>query len=108
MDLRLYYQKIRELESKIESEFPLVVSLETGNGGRPGARTEVARRLAAKMLLDGSARLATAEEAQQHREESEEARKAALHAAAASKLQLTVVSAADLERFKGKAPLSKS
>ena len=107
MDLRVYYQEICELESKIESEFPLVVSLETGNGGKQGARTEVARRLAAKMLLDGSARLATPEETQQYREDSEEARKSALHAAAASKLQLTVVSAADLERFKGKAQSSK-
>jgi hypothetical protein len=107
MDLRVYYQKIRELEGKIENEFPIVISHETGDGGKEGARSEVPRKLAAKMLVDGTARLATAEEAKQHRDSNEEARKTAEQLAAASKLQLTVITAADLERLKGKAQPSR-
>jgi hypothetical protein len=108
MDLRAYYQNIRALEATIDSEFPLVISRETGDGGKEGARTEVPRRLAAKMLLEGNARLATAEEARRYREATEEARKAAEQAALASKMQLTVVSTADLERLKGKAQPARS
>ena len=33
MDLRAYYQKIREIETRIEEAFAIVVSLETGDGG---------------------------------------------------------------------------
>src|ERR1043166_7666623 len=50
MDLRHYYRKIREMESNITDEYPLVVSFETGDGGKSGICTEVPRRLAAKRL----------------------------------------------------------
>ncbi len=102
MDLRAYYQKLRDLESTIESEFPIVVSRATGDGGKEGTRTEVPRRLAAKMILEGTARLATVEEANRFREDNNEARRAAEQAAAAARVQVTVVSAGDLERLRGK------
>ena len=107
MDLRIYYQKIRELESKIGDEFPIVVSRETGNGGKEGIHSEVPRRLAAKMLIEGAARLATADEAKKYRDNSDEVRKAAEQAAAAARVQLTVVSASELERLKGRSQPSK-
>ena len=50
MDLRVYYQKIRDIESKIAHEFPVVKSLETSDGGKPGILTEVPRRIAAKLV----------------------------------------------------------
>src|ERR1035441_7124302 len=53
MDLQVYYQKIRETEAKMADEFPLVVSMETADGGKSGTTTEVPRRLAAKMLVEG-------------------------------------------------------
>ncbi len=107
MDLRIYYQKLRELESKLGEEFPIVVSLETGNGGKEGICSEVPRRLAAKMMIEGAARLATAEETKKHRDDADEARKAAEQAAAAARVQLTVLSASDLDRLKGRSQPSK-
>jgi hypothetical protein len=103
MDLRIYYQKIREVESTIGDEFPLVVSRETADGGKPGMTTEVPRRLAAKMIVEGQARLATPEEAQAHRDELAEARRMAEQAAIATRLQVSVLSTADLEQLRADA-----
>jgi hypothetical protein len=62
MDLRNYFQKIKEIESTIVELFTLVVSLETGDGGKAGTPTEVSRALAAKMIVEGLVRLADAAE----------------------------------------------
>jgi hypothetical protein len=91
MDLRIYYQKVREKRAGITDEFPIVVSEETQDGGRQGTLTEVSRELAAKMLVDGTARLATTDEATQFRERQTKLRKAAEEERAASKVQLTVI-----------------
>ena len=100
MDLQAYYQKIRELESKITDEFPIVVSLETSDGGKGGTRTEVPRRIGAKLLVEGMARLASKEEAKVYREALAEAKRAADRAAAATRLQLTVLSTTELDRLR--------
>jgi hypothetical protein len=107
MDLKLYYQKIRELETKLEDEFPIIVSRESADGGKEGTRAEVPRRVAAKMVVEGLARVATPEEAKKYRDAVEERRKAAEQTAAASRLQLTVISAVDLEKLKGKSQPAK-
>jgi len=62
MDLRGYYQKIKEVESKIADAFALIVSLESPDGGKAGTQTEVTRSLAAKMIVNGLAKLVTAED----------------------------------------------
>jgi len=103
MDLQVYYQKIREAESKIPEEFPLVVSAETNDGGKGGTITEVPRRIAAKLMIEGQARLATKEEAKAHREAVAEAKRAADRAAAAAKVQLTVLSTTELDKLRGAA-----
>jgi len=59
MDLRVYYQKIRDIESKIPGQYAVVVSLPTPDGGKAGTITEVSRRVAAKMVVDGTAKLAS-------------------------------------------------
>jgi hypothetical protein len=64
MELRNYFQKIKQVESTIEDPFTLVVSLETGDGGKAGTFTEVSRSLAAKLIVNGLARLADAAEKQ--------------------------------------------
>jgi len=51
MDLKLYYQKVRDTASKIADPFPVVVSKETTDGGKDGIFTEVTRPIAAKMLV---------------------------------------------------------
>ena len=63
MDLRVFYQKIRKVELEIADSHVVVVSLETPDGGKPGVKTEVTRENAARMIVEGSARLASKSEA---------------------------------------------
>ena len=100
MDLKLYYQKIRDMESKITEAFPVVVSSATADGGKPGVLTEVTPGIAAKMVVEGSARLATAQEAKAFRAVQAEAKRVADQAAAAAKVQFTVVSTSELHKLK--------
>jgi hypothetical protein len=106
MDLTHYYQKIRDMEAKIVDEFPLVVSRETADGGKQGTKTEVPKRLAAKLIIGGLARLADEDEKAVFQSLQAEAIRAAEQLAAAAKVQLTVLTSSDLERLK-KAPASK-
>jgi hypothetical protein len=103
MDLQVYYQKIREMETKIADEFPLMVSMETSDGGKSGTKTEVPRRLAAKLLVEGQARLASKDELKAHREALAEAKRMADREAAAARLQLTVLSTTELDRLRSDA-----
>ena len=91
MDLKFYYQNIRDEEAKISDPFPVVVSTDTEDGGKPGMQTEVTRALAAKMIVDGRARLATTDETNAFRKTKAEAKAKADQAAEAAKLQFTVV-----------------
>jgi hypothetical protein len=92
MDLRIYYQKIREVESKIEAEFPVVKSRETADGGKGGTLTEVSRNTAAKLIVDGVAELASGDEMEQFREQVEAAKKTVdSHLAAVAAQRLTLI-----------------
>ena len=101
MDLKIYYQKIREVEEQIKDEFPILASRETPDGGKAGVFTEVVKRLAAKLLVDGLAELAHAKDAEAFRIAKAEAKKNADDQAAASKIQMTLISPGDLDRLKG-------
>ena len=101
MDLKRYYEKIREVEAKIADEFPVVVSREMADGGKEGTHTEVGRRLAARMIVEGLARLASAAERDAFRAVQAEACLVAEQVAAASKVQLAVLSSAELQKLKG-------
>ncbi|MEX2263566.1 MAG: hypothetical protein WD696_16535 [Bryobacteraceae bacterium] len=101
MDLRVYYQKIREAEAALQGDAVVVVSLETPDGGKPNVQTEVSRQVAARLIVDGRARVATGEESRQFREETAEARRAAEQAALSSRVQVTVLSENDLRTLKG-------
>ncbi len=57
MELREYWKKIRKVEEKIAEPFVTVVSRKTRDGGRAGRRIEVAREVAAKLIVDGRADL---------------------------------------------------
>lgn len=100
MDLRGYYQEIRETESKIAAGDVVVVSLATPDGGRAGVRTEVPRSIAARLLVEKRARLATEEEAAEFRREEAEARRAVEQAEAAKRLQVTVIPDAELKALR--------
>jgi hypothetical protein len=101
MDLKLYYQKIRDVAAQIEEPFPVMVSRETADGGKDGVLTEVSQALAAKMVVEGTARVATVAEAKDFRQKHAEERRILEQAAAAAKVQLAVLSTDELHKLKG-------
>lgn len=75
MDVRAYYQKIRKMEAELPERFVVIVSRETPDGGKAGVMTEVARSLAAKLIVEDQARLASPEETTQFRAATEQQRR---------------------------------
>ena len=101
MDLSMYYQKIRDVEATIPDAFPVVVSLVTGDGGKGGVASEVIRRVAAKMIVEGSAQIATAAEVKIYQALRMAGFRAAQEMALAGRVELTVVSSDDLRKLRG-------
>jgi len=99
MDLRTYYQKIRDTEATIPAAFVVVESLQTDDGGKSGILVEVTRHLAAKMVAEGTAKLATADQAAAFQQAKAAALKAAQEAATAAKLEVTMVPSDDLKKL---------
>lgn len=95
MDLRGYYQKIHETQKELGDGPVVLVSLETPDGGKPGVLVEVTPALAAKMLVDGIARLGSEQEAREFQEQKIAAKRLADQIAAANRMQVVVVPAAE-------------
>jgi hypothetical protein len=93
MDLRAYYQKVRELETTLTSPHVVMVSMATPDGGKPGVVTEVPTPIAARMVVEGASRQATEAEARTFREQQGAAKQAAEDAAIANRVQVVVVPA---------------
>lgn len=66
MNLRDYYNTIRSIAASIETEFAVVVSVLTSDGGQPGVMTEVRRDQAARLVAENKAVLATPDQAQEY------------------------------------------
>ena len=96
MDLKAYYRRIREAEAAIEDEFPVVKSLTTESGGRAGKLTETPRAVAARMVVNGVAELASAEEAESFRQAAKEAQQREEERRRAAQIQFNVVTEDDL------------
>ena len=92
MDLRQYFQKIREIEAGIREPYIFVVSLETSDGGKAGIVSEVKRGLAAKLIVEGKAALASNAEREEFLEKQAAARAEAERSEVARQLQVTIVS----------------
>lgn len=92
MDLKKYFRKIREVEATISTPHIFVTSLETADGGKAGLVTEVAREIAAKMIAEGRAILATETEREAFLAHQESERLAAEKADVARRLHVTVIS----------------
>src|SRR4051794_35424527 len=107
MDTKAYYQKIRDVEAGLMKTFAVVVSLETPDGGAAGLLTEALPRLAAKMIVDGLARLASEEEEKTFLDQKQEAKRVAEHVEAAKRMQVTVVSESDLRALRSGKPAVK-
>jgi hypothetical protein len=67
MDLRAYYQKIRRIEAGITETSVVIVSRETSDGGRAGVCVDVPRSVAARLIADEKADMASAEDAAEFR-----------------------------------------
>ncbi|HMF74209.1 MAG TPA: hypothetical protein VK604_00965 [Bryobacteraceae bacterium] len=91
MDLRQYFKKIRDTEMALTELFPLVVSLETSDGGKSGMVSEVTRELAAKMFVEGRALLADEQQRQLYFERQAVTKRAAEKADLARRLQVAII-----------------
>jgi hypothetical protein len=108
MDLRVYYQKIRELERSFKDSFPIVVSQETPEGGVAGVMTETPVYIAARMVVEGQARLSSDAEAKDFLAQKAEAKRTADQMEASKRMQFTVVSEKDLQALRSPKPAAKS
>jgi hypothetical protein len=97
VDLRQYFKKIRDTESGLADSFPLVVSLETSDGGKAGTISEVSREQAAKLIVENCARLANEAEKKAYLDKQASDKKAAARAELARRVQVTIVGQPDFE-----------
>ena len=100
MDLRVFFQKLRKIEQEITEPTVVVVSHETPDGGRSGQLAEVSRGNAARLILEGHAHLATAEQSAEFQAAARKALEEAQQRLIAEKVQVTVISDADLKAMK--------
>jgi hypothetical protein len=100
MDVRAYYRKIRETEELLNGDHFVVVSLDTPEGGRAGVRTETSRAVAAKLIAEGRARVASDEESLEFHESRREDRERLEAELAARRMQVMVIPHHDLRKPK--------
>ena len=100
MDLRVYFQKIKQVEQSIEGAFAVIVSQETSDGGIAGVLTEVHKASAAQMIVEGKAQLATKDEADAFNQSKVLAKEESERAALAGRVQLSLVSDSELKAIK--------
>jgi hypothetical protein len=77
-----------------------VASLATSEGGKEGVFTEVPRRIAAKLIAEGRARVATEEESAQFHEGHREAKRQYEMEEAARRVQVMVIPSQELRKQK--------
>lgn len=100
MDLKLYWAQVRAaelliatraVELAIAGESAVVVSLATPEGGVAGVRTEAPRGVAARLLADGRARLASLSESSEFHAAAAAARAAHESLEASRRIQVMVI-----------------
>ena len=97
MDVKQYFRKMREIEESLTEPYPVVVSLETPDGGKAGSICEVPRVVAAKMILERRANLASIEQKELFFQQQEAAKKAAEKAELARRVQVAILADPDLQ-----------
>jgi hypothetical protein len=100
MDLRAYYQKIKNTEALLTGNSLVVVSIATPEGGKDGVRTEVPRIVAARLLVEGRARVATEDETIEFHIANCEAREKFDREETARRVQVMVIPSPDLRKSK--------
>ena len=91
MDLRQYYKKLHELEANMPEEHVLMVSVDSGDGGKEGVITEVPRRNACQLILENRAKRMDPKEAEEYRLMEGLKREQFQRERAASKVQVELV-----------------
>jgi hypothetical protein len=98
MDLRSYYRKVREADATLTAEDTVMVSFETTEGGRAGVRTEVPRVIAARLIAEQRARVATEDETRQFHQANREAKETHEQEEAARRVQVMVIPSHELKK----------
>ena len=96
----MYFQKLEETEQAITSPQVVVVSAGTPDGGKAGIVSEVSRPVAAQLIAETRARLATDAEARDYRAEKERARAAFEQERLSNRVQVTVLSDNELRSLR--------
>jgi hypothetical protein len=96
MDVRTYYQKVREAEATVKGKDAVIMSLDTPEGGKAGVLAEAPRGVAAKLIAEGRARLATEAEAEDFHEGFRAARERHEQDEAARRVQVVVLPAREM------------
>jgi hypothetical protein len=96
MDLKQYFKKIKDTELSIDEPYLLIVSLETPDGGKPGAVVEVSRQEAAKAMVEGRAVRASEEQKEVYYKQEAERKKSAEKAELSRRLQIAIISDSEL------------
>lgn len=89
---------MREVEQSLREPFVVVASQETADGGKRGLLTEVPKHLAARMIADGRACLASEEESRDFHEKKTEAKRLSDQESIASRMQVTLVPTAEFKK----------
>jgi hypothetical protein len=97
MDVKQYYRKIRELEASLTDEYPIIVSIETADGGKGGLLSEVSRSNAARLIIEGRAQLATKDQMEDFYNQQAAARKLAERTEISKRIQVAIVSDPELQ-----------
>lgn len=100
MNLKTYYQKIRDIEQTLLGPYVVLESNETTDGGKEGLLTEVPRQLAAKMIVDGRARLAAEHAICDFHDKKSAAKRTAEQEAITSQMRIMSVPAAETLKTK--------
>jgi hypothetical protein len=96
MDVKQYFRKLREIENSFLDLYPVLVSLETSDGGKAGLFFEASRAVAAKMTVEGRAITASEEQKELFYVQQEAAKKAAEKVELARRVQVAIIADPDL------------
>ena len=94
----VYYKKVRDAEATLTGEHFVMVSLDTSEGGKEGVRTEVPRSIAARLIAETRARVASEEETMGFHEKNRAAREQHEQEEVASRVQVVVVPSHKLKK----------
>lgn len=100
MDLKAWYGKVREAEAALTDEHIVMVSLATPEGGKAGVRTEAPRAIAARLIAENRARVASADEAAEFHETNRAAMEKYQEDEAARHVQVVVMPAREAKKQK--------